>query len=308
MNWKWKAAIQNACARLPRSDAVYYAIRWAWGDLHTKPDPMEMLAECARLCALLRDAGVKMDGARILEVGTGWRIDMPLGFYLAGAGSTLTLDLHRILKPAMVMAALERMRANRETVRGCFSPVTEAGRLERRLNALLSCTRFEEVLERTCTEYRAPADAAATGLPAGSIDIHVSYTVFEHIPAQALTSILREGARLLAAGGVALHHIDLSDHFAHADARIPPINFLQFSEPAWRRYAGNRFAYHNRLRPGAYEDIYRAGGHQVVRWIPSVDRRSLEALRNGFALDAAFRGAQPEALCTTALLVLSRPQ
>jgi hypothetical protein len=155
--------------------------------------------------------------------------------------------------------------------------------------------------------YRAPSDAAATGLPNGSIDIHVSYTVFEHIPGPVLEAILRESSRLLSDNGFALHHIDLSDHFAQ-DGEITKINFLQYSPAEWESYAGNQFAYHNRLRPGEYRAIYEAAGHEVLEWIPHVDQDSITALTGGFPVHPGFGSHLPQELCTGVLQVISRPR
>src|SRR3954469_24924776 len=107
MNWKVKAAVQRLCAALPfYQEETYYALQRTFGNVLHKPDSLEMLRECARLMKLANDAGVKLDGARVFEVGTGRRLDMPVGFYLAGVSSTVTYDLHRYLKPNLAMRTL----------------------------------------------------------------------------------------------------------------------------------------------------------------------------------------------------------
>jgi SAM-dependent methyltransferase len=306
MNWKLKSAIQRSCASLPAGqESLYYFLQRTLGSLRRPPDPLPMLSECARLVRLLADSGVEAQGARVMEVGTGRRLEMPIGFYLAGARSVITFDLHRYLKPELVMQSVAAIRANRETVTEYFG---ECEGLLDRLDLLCSTTNFSELIELTRIEYRAPADAAATGLPDGSIDIQMSYTVFEHIPGEILKAILMEANRILAPDGVALHHIDPSDHFSHEDPSISSINFLQFPRQQWDYYADNQFAYHNRLRADEFSDIYEECGHRIAQWIPKVDQRSIELLRNGFALDAQFRGKPADILCTTVLQVLSRPR
>ena len=308
MNWKIKAAVQNACAALPAfQEQAYFKVLKAFGDLHNKPDPMEMLGAAAELAEMIQKAGTNVEGARVFEVGTGRRVDMPLGFFLAGAASVTTCDLHRYMKPELVMSSFSRMKARREEIRALFAPITNPGELDRRLDMFCSISGFDELLAKTNIKYHAPADAAATGLPAGSIDIHTSYTVFEHIPAPVLSAILVEAGRLLSPQGVALHHIDLSDHFSQADG-ITKINFLQYSEAEWEKYAGNQFAYHNRLRPSHYREVYAAGKQNVQQWLPSVDPVSMKALQNGFPINPEFRQYPPEELCTTVLQVVSHPQ
>ena len=113
--------------------------------------------------------------------------------------------------------------------------------------------------------------------------------------------------RILASGGVALHHIDPSDHLSHGDPSILPINFLRFSDDEWHRIAGNQFAYHNRLRATEYARLYEDSQHEVLIWKPHVDEASLRAVENGFPLDPKFREYSPEVLSTLVLQVVSRP-
>ena len=154
--------------------------------------------------------------------------------------------------------------------------------------------------------YRSPADAAHMDLPDGGIDLQTSYTVFEHIPGPVLAAILREANRLLSKGGVACHHIDPSDHFSHEDPAISAIHFLRYSEAEWDRYAGNQFAYHNRLRTHQYRRIYEECGHEILQWKEIVDSRSLAEIRGGFPLHEEFRPLAPEILSTVVVRAISR--
>jgi hypothetical protein len=43
----------------------------------------------------LSDAGFRIRGARLIEIGTGWHPAPPLCFALAGAGSIATFDIVR---------------------------------------------------------------------------------------------------------------------------------------------------------------------------------------------------------------------
>ena len=79
-------------------------------------------------------------------------------------------------------------------------------------------------------DYRAPGDATNTGLEDGSVDAHFSYNVFEHVPAEAIEKILAEARRILKPGGVCVHYVDPSDHYAQLRPRHHPHQF-----PALRR-------------------------------------------------------------------------
>jgi SAM-dependent methyltransferase len=308
MNWKTKSLVQRACAAIPVfHEPVYYGIQRAFGRLRRKSDPTWLLKEAVRLAGCLSDAGMPVPGARVMEVGTGRGLDMPLGLFLCGAESIKTYDLHRYLKPHRVLDSVAAIRADRDKFAALFQPVTGRAALDVRLDALCSARGFDAILKAARIEYMAPADAANTGLPPRSIDIQISYTVFEHIPGDIIVAILKEANRILTPNGVALHHIDPSDHFAHDDPSISFVNFLRFSAQEWEKYGANQFAYHNRLRSVDYEDLYRQAGHRVEQWRVQQDPRSLKELANGFPLHPDYRGLSPEVLCGTVVHALTRP-
>jgi hypothetical protein len=308
MNWRLKAAMQRACAAMPvGGGAIYYSLQRAFGQLRDPERPMWMLRVAARLARDARELGVDLRGKRVLEVGTGWRVDMPIGLYLCGARSVVTYDLHRYLKPRLVMQAVADFARRRDAVLETFAGLTDPAELERRLDALAGATDVRALFRLTGIEYRAPADATRTGEPAGSVDVHVSFTVFQHIRYSTLLMLLHESSRVLSPRGLAWHHVDLSDQFAAGDPSISRANFLRFSDAEWARYSDNRFSYHNRLRAADYERLFREAGHEILRWVDEVDERSRAELASGFPLAERFRGLPVEMLATDTLRVVSRP-
>jgi SAM-dependent methyltransferase len=309
MDWKTKSLVQRACAAIPVfREPVYYGIQRIFGRLRQPSDPTWLLSESARLAVCLRDAGTPVAGARVMEVGTGRALDMPLGLFLCGAGSVRTYDLHRYLKKHRVLESVAAIRERRTRIAEIFAPVTDSAGLTSRLDTLCAAQSFEQILRVAKIEYLAPADAADTKLPPNSIDIQISYTVFEHIPGDIIVAILNEANRILSPNGVALHHIDPSDHFAHDDPSIPYINFLRFSRSEWEKYGANQFAYHNRLRVTDYEKLFERAGHTIVQWRVNRDVRSLQALAQGFPLHDDYLPVNPDILCTTVVHALSRPK
>ena len=307
MNWKTKSLIQRACAALPfASEPVYYAVQRRFGNLRRVPDPKILLEGVVSLEQTLRRNGRSFAGARVFEVGTGRRLDMPIGFHLLGARSVATADLHRYLRPELVAESLEDLRADPAAVRSLFDPLGPGPDFDERLERVCGCSTLDELGRLIGLEYLAPADARRVDLPAGSFDLHVSYTVFEHIPGDVLVDILRESERLLAPNGAALHHVDLSDHFAHSDPSIPWIHFLRYPERKWRRFNENQFAYHNRLRVDAYDRIYEEAGQRVLDRETYVQPDCRRLLDDGFPLAPEFAGMDPDLLATTVARYLSQ--
>lgn len=266
-----------------------------------------MLRAAAEIFLEMRGLGITVAGKRVMEIGTGRRLDMPISFYLCGAASVDTFDLNVYLREELVMASLGEILRSREAIGDILGPVVGASELAARLDSLATVRGLDDLYAKTGIRYHAPADAGRTRLADKSIDIQFSYTVFEHIPGPVLEAILRESSRLLADGGVACHHIDPSDHFAHEDKSISKIHFLRFEEQEWSKYNDNQFAYHNRLRRSQYDRIYADAKHVVFFNRPFLDAAALAELRSGFPLATPFQGMDPEDLCTLVYRVYSRP-
>ncbi len=308
MNWKFKALLQRSCARLPLGrELVYYGLQRSVGTLRKTPDPFWYLAICRDLVASVQAAGVSVQGARVMEVGTGWGVQTPICFFLCGVDSVVTFDQHCYLKGPIVMDSIKILTGDKERAVSLVGSIAGRENLLERLQLLADCETYHDVLQAARITYRAPADASSTGLPDHSIDLQISNNVLEHIPHTALTQILQEANRVLTPSGVTVHRLGPSDHFSE-DPSILPINFLRYTQEEWDRLADNQFAYHNRLRASDYKEIYTAAGHQIVDWKPTVHPESVNALKAGFPIAPQFQGKSPEDLSTVLLQIVSRPK
>ena len=200
------------------------------------------------------------------------------------------------------------MLADRAEVVRTLARLADSSVIEQRLERLAGATSLSDLLRIAGIRYHAPSDAARTPLPDASVDLHFSFTVFQHIPADSLRSMLREASRVLAPGGLACHVIDPSDRFAHSDASVNFVNFLRYSDAEFARHNDNQFAYHNRLRVTELEQLYAEVNHEIVTWVISVDARSLQALRAGFPLAERYRNIAPELLATITVVAITRPR
>ncbi len=316
MNWTTKARVQNLIAALPGplADHCYYRMQRMVGGLRN-PTPVKQIVAGCRLAEAIQ-AQRPLEGARVMEVGTGRSLAIPLLTWLLGAEQVLTVDLNRYLRPEVLLADLAYLRANQPWLKEQLAAVVgEAGPTEGRQADLLALDLerpparvLEELLQLCSIDYRAPADASALDLAAESIDVHLSRHVLEHVPPDALAGILREAARVLKPDGLCVHLIDLSDHFQHQDSSISPVNFLRYSEAEWDRLAGNRFMYMNRLRASDYLAIFEAAGLTLLDVSSVVDDEALGLIDSGgLPLDGRFEGRTSEDLATTEMLVVARP-
>ncbi len=309
MGWKVKALVQNAIARLPSrvSYELYYRVQRRFGGLRD-PDPVPTLVGGITAWKRLLRQGLDPVGKTFFEVGTGRSLAMPLAYWLMGAAATITVDVNPYLKSALVFDDIRAICRNEPRTRELFGPHL----VPERFDALRDLggnphTGLGELFAATGIRYLCPADAAATGLPDASVDVHTSFMVFEHIPPEVLSGILAEARRIVKPGGVLVHRIDYSDHFSHSDARISPINFLRYSDGAWARIAGNRYMYQNRLRHDDYVRMFESAGTAVTDVQADTDRRAVAVLANQILpLDERFAGKPREVLAITGAWITAR--
>ncbi len=309
MHWLIKSAIQNSIALLPGpiSQKVYYAMQRRFGGLRSisVEDKLRQGIEVAQHAAR---NGLSIEDARVLEVGTGRRLNLPLSLWLQGAASVVTVDLNPYLRPELVHEDLRQIRDERKRVEGLFGERLVHPRLQRLID-LADDFDLERLLQTCSIRYVSPGDARHLDLPDGSIDLHVSYEVFEHIPAPVLEGILTEASRVLSAHGLVLHYIDFSDHFSHSDPGIGPINFLKFGEGTYRLLAGNGYMYMNRLRLDDFREVYARAGQRILSEQSAPDADVARMLAHGEpSLDPAFAGKPRDILATLNAWMASRPR
>ena len=291
MNWKVKATIQNLMGRLPPdlANPIYYRLQRSCGGLR-QPTPVSRLEAGIEIVRRLRQLEHPVESAVFLEIGTGHQLNLPLSLWLCGAGQITTVDLNHYLQEQLVMNDIAYLRSHEEEVRDLFAEIPQRGLFEERFERLTTrADSLRDVLSLTHIRYWAPADASRLALEADSVDYHVSFTVLEHIPVAVLKRIFQEGCRLLKPDGLFIHCIDFSDHFAHSDEAVSSVNFLQFSEREWRRLAGNRYMFHNRLRLDEFQNLLTELKLEILALDAKVDEAAVDVLRKGFPLNERFR-------------------
>lgn len=308
MHWKLKAAIQNVMGRLPSdlANPIYYGLQRSCGGLR-RTSPVSRFKAGIEMVHRLHLFERSVGSAAFLEVGTGHQLNLPLSLWLCGAGRITTVDLNRYLRERLVMDDLAYLRHHRKQIRDLFFKIPQYDLFDDRFNRLVNANSLGEVLSLTNIRYLAPADAGRLDMKDRSVDFHFSYTVLEHIPAGELTRIFREGRRVLKPDGLFVHCIDFSDHFAHSDRSVSTLNFLQFSEGDWKRLAGNRYMYHNRLRVDEFRELAAESGLEILALDARVDEAAMEVLRNGFPLNERFRDKDLQINAATEAWLVASP-
>src|SRR2546428_2209306 len=205
-----------------------YALQRTVGGLR-QVDPEDRFRGALEMVRRLEAQGCSLVGGTVLELGTGWRLTVPLGLWLLGAQRVVTVDIHRYLRLALVRHDLAALRAAPERFVTLFGHHAASPQFCRRFDQLLAFRGTSAALMRlTGIEYLAPADAARLPLADQSVDAYVSFTVLEHIPPDTVIAILHEARRVLRPHARLVHCIDFSAHLAHSDPSITVANFLQY--------------------------------------------------------------------------------
>jgi len=289
MHWSIKAKIMKSMSLHPAvGGGIYRFIQKTFGRLKAKP--MSRITTQIEMARWIIRMGGEIEGKSFFELGTGHDPIVPIGFFLCGADKIVTVDLHQRLDYEILRESLEWIDENRNDIWGYYDGVVEKSVFDERIELIgkLKCSP-EKFLAEANILYLAPADAANIDLPDMIIDYHLSTTVLEHIPRADIEHILKEAKRILKNDGVAIHFIDLSDHFQHQDRSITSINFLRYSEQEWDRIAGNEFAYCNRLRESDYLALFEETGFDVCRKEAVVDAEARESIEDGFIVNEGFR-------------------
>lgn len=310
MHWKTKSKIQNAVSLLPSSIsyATYYWIQRHFGGLR-RMNPVSRLKAGVETWRRVQELGYDPTEKVFFEIGTGRVPIVPVAYWLMGAKRTITVDLNPYMKAELIRESLESISSNKEVIQELFGSLLYKKRLDDLLYFYNSSTfSTGSFLEFCQIKYVAPGDAAKTGLKEKSIDFHTSYAVFEHIPPMILKNIIEEGNRIISDGGLFVNRIDYSDHYSHSDKTVSAINFLQYSDSEWDRYAGNRYMYMNRLRHDDFLTMFESVGHRIVLNIPDVDERSLDLLRFGsLQLNERFKSKSVDVLSIRSSWIVSQP-
>lgn len=311
MNWKLKALIQNCAELLPpeASYSFYYFMQRHFGNLK-RINPTNSFKATIDLWNLIQAQGISPIDKVFLEIGTGRIAATPLALYLLGSKGVITIDLNPYLKEELAKEMLDFIFSHERDILTLFGPALNEQRFKELKNYYSTSSFSLDTFLKLCDiKYIAPGDAAETGLPTESIDLHISITVLEHIPKSILTKILKEGNRIIKRNGLFAHRIDYSDHFSHSDSSITRINFLKYSDEEWAKLAGNRFMYMNRLRHDDFLQMFKAANHTILVEDKDLDAKTLELLTStGIKLNALFLGKTKETLSITGAWIVSERQ
>jgi SAM-dependent methyltransferase len=207
-------------------------------------------------CRALADLDLSIDGASILELGSGPILANGVRFIAAGAASYTGLDRFDLLRrdQGVIRSYRELIgtfpEVQRQRCRGLVldGAETSTGKLfDPRIQTLVA--KIEDVSAQVGTRRW---------------DIILSFDVLEHVddPAAALRSI----RNLLSPAGVMIHRVDVGAH--NMPPHVHRLAHLTFSDRMWDMITSQR-AICNRYRPSEFRSIADALGFETLRFEPT---------------------------------------
>ena len=299
MNWKYKALLQWGLSHLPAGERLNYVFqRRVTRNLPVDESTFTSRVMAARqhLDGIRRHSSRPLSTLTFFEFGAGWDLIVPLTLYGLGVDRQILVDIRSLIRPDLIANTIERL------------PSVEPA-LPRRPGSVNSAegTITRALQQQFGIDYRAPADARATGLEAGSIDAITSTNTLEHIPPREIAALLRECYRILRPGGLMSLDIDYQDHYSYFDHGITVYNFLRYSSRKWSFYSPS-LHYQNRLRHPQYVDLVLSAGFKILEENRTDGSPAdLDALAR-IPVDAQFRQYAPRDLAVRgSVLVVERP-
>lgn len=199
-----------------------------------------------------------------VEIGAGWDLLMPLAIKHLGCQSIHCLDIHPHLDKARIRQSLDRLSLRK------IGPGSESFPTNAKLSDLVAYLRTNHGLS-----YDAPADARSTAFDDNSVDLVYTYHVLEHVPETAIGEIHRESLRILKPGGLAIHFIDLQDHWAYSGSGQSIHGFLAHDPLCWK-FLNPPIHFQNRLRSTDHIHLFRKSG--FLNFHSKVDEATPEQL------------------------------
>ena len=138
MKWTTKSKIQNCIAKFPTSFAnqmYYQVLKQTGGIVNLKPNQRIDAAIAIALSAV--EQNIPLNSARVMEIGTGYRVSLPLGLWLCGAKELVTVDLNPYLKMELVRNDLTYIQNNPEEIESLFTAKS---------HSILNKDRFKKIL------------------------------------------------------------------------------------------------------------------------------------------------------------------
>lgn len=201
-----------------------------------------------------------LQGARVLDVGTGWTGNDLILLHLLGATAIDTVDRFAHLRVDALRASVAGLRDQLPALEGEFRLPDAARRLD-----AIPLESVPGALAHLGVTAHVGRELEHLKLPAGTYDLFFSHSTLQCLPVTEFDRTLGAAARLVRAGGLAFNDIRFVDNNYQGGDAPSPFGFLAHSDRVWSMIQSRRFNYHNRLRHLEVLERFGAAGFELVR-------------------------------------------
>ena len=297
--WQWTVAVNSAKALAPFQAELRQLKRTLTPSRMGEKYETQVVPGSLEQIAALEAQGVSVKGAQVLEIGTGWYPVAPLVYRAAGARRVVLTDAHRLLHRRTLQAATAFVHAQADRLSAALNVPAAEIRAGLEPPPDLGLT---EMLAWLGLSYEAPYEVAR----GPQFDIAFSHTVMEHIAPEALAGLFRAMRGKISPNGMMCHGVDHTDHRRNGDHSLSMIDFLRYSDAAWRCFCINPQDYTNRLRHPDYVKLLADAGFEV-RYEHRYISPEVEAELPTAPLWGRFAEMDRRDLATTWSLLLAAP-
>lgn len=256
MNWKKILVKKTIISRIPFVDNLRKLKRNLFGYLPERENIELTINSYTRIRSALEELAARIEGATILEVGSGWFPIIPILLARDGAKKIFMSDLN-IHMDSITFAETVVFLKNYFPNDAYMQAITNFSSLP--------------------IEYLAPF--STSDVSDKSLDIIMSNNVLEHIPRSNIYNLFSSLRPKVSNCGAMVHLVDHSDHFEHFDKSISRIEFLTWNE---EKHALINYLIQdgeNRMRHQEYYEIFRDSGFEIINEECDVDEKTLEAVK-----------------------------
>lgn len=242
----------------------------------------------------------------VVEQGTGrLGLDLVL-FHLAGAQRIFTYDTTPWLRGDLLRRNAALLAAATDVVkqwRGC-----DPARVDDRARCLKQNLGVAKatMLDRLGVTVRVTRSIDRSELGSQSVELFYSDSTLQFVEPRELAALIREARRFLKPSGRSVHAIDCSDCHARNDPRIPRLDYLAWSDPAWRLLTSKYLNYQNRLRMPQFVALFEREGFRASIVDPVADAEDVAYVRRCLAGHEHERleGMSPEDVATNSFCLV----
>lgn len=257
------AAALKAFSSCGPTKAIYRQLGNSIGSRKRQKGPLPgyYLDRINRILYLNKRYNIIQDGARLLEIGTGW-------FHWDSIACRLFFDIEAVLFDVWDNRQLDGLKhymaeldSKLESLNADDAQKKHAHLLITKIKHLDSFDNLYRLLNFT---YVLAPEGLLTNLGNSSFDCVISGGVLEHIHAERASQILAGMANILKPGGYSFHSINLRDHLREYDQTVSVKQYLRYSERTWKRWFNNEVQYINRIQHPDWLTLFRNAGLNLV--------------------------------------------